>query len=38
MSIGTVPAIVAARKNTGIVWVDAHADINTPVRKMAIYF
>jgi arginase len=32
ISIGTVPGIMAARKNTGIVWVDAHADINTPVR------
>jgi arginase len=28
--IGTIPAIVRARPNTGIVWVDAHADINTP--------
>eukprot|EP00602_Paraphysomonas_sp_CaronLab_P010999 CAMPEP_0185020966 /NCGR_PEP_ID=MMETSP1103-20130426/3615_1 /TAXON_ID=36769 /ORGANISM="Paraphysomonas bandaiensis, Strain Caron Lab Isolate" /LENGTH=295 /DNA_ID=CAMNT_0027552199 /DNA_START=156 /DNA_END=1043 /DNA_ORIENTATION=- len=28
--IGTIPAIKRARPNTGIVWVDAHADINTP--------
>lgn len=28
--IGTIPAIVRARQNTGVVWVDAHADINTP--------
>lgn len=30
ISIGTVPAIVKARKSTGVIWVDAHADINTP--------
>lgn len=28
--IGTIPALMATRPNTGIVWVDAHADINTP--------
>ncbi len=28
--IGTIPPIFRARKNTGVVWVDAHADINTP--------
>lgn len=28
--IGTIPAIKEARNNLGIVWVDAHADINTP--------
>jgi arginase len=28
--IGTLPAITRARPNTGVVWVDAHADINTP--------
>ena len=28
--IGTIPGIVAARPSTGVVWVDAHADINTP--------
>lgn len=28
--IGTLPAICQARPNTGVVWVDAHADINTP--------
>ena len=30
ISIGTISGIKAARKNTGIVWVDAHGDINTP--------
>ena len=30
ISIGTVPAILAHRPNTGVIWVDAHADINTP--------
>ena len=28
--IGTIPGILGARPNTGVVWVDAHADINTP--------
>ena len=27
--MGTLPAIRAARPNTGVVWVDAHSDINT---------
>ncbi|RYY84035.1 hypothetical protein EON63_10050 [archaeon] len=30
ISIGTLSAIVGARPNSKIVWVDAHADINTP--------
>ena len=30
ISIGTISGIKAARKSTGIVWVDAHGDINTP--------
>ena len=28
--IGTLPALMKLRPDTGIVWVDAHADINTP--------
>lgn len=28
--IGTLPGILTSRTNTGVVWVDAHADINTP--------
>ena len=28
--IGTIPGLVAARPSTGVVWVDAHADLNTP--------
>lgn len=28
--IGTIPGLLSARKNTGVVWVDAHADINVP--------
>jgi len=31
--IGTIPALLAARPNTGVVWVDAHADINTPTSS-----
>lgn len=27
--LGTIPAIRTARPRTGVVWVDAHADINT---------
>jgi len=33
ISIGTVPGIMKARPNTGVVWVDAHADINTPLTS-----
>jgi arginase len=28
--IGTISGIVKARPSTGVIWVDAHADINTP--------
>lgn len=31
--IGTISGIAAARPNTGIIWVDAHADLNTPVAS-----
>lgn len=31
--IGTISAIKEARKDVGIVWVDAHADINTPYNS-----
>lgn len=31
--IGTLPAIVKNRPNTAVVWVDAHADINTPATS-----
>lgn len=31
--IGTIPAIIKHRPNTGIIWVDAHADINTPASS-----
>ena len=30
ISMGTIPPIVKTRGKTGVVWVDAHADINTP--------
>lgn len=30
ISIGTLTGILRARPNTGIIWVDAHADLNTP--------
>lgn len=33
--IGTIPAIVNARKSVGVVWVDAHADINTPEGSLS---
>ena len=33
--IGTIPGIVRARPSTGIVWVDAHADINTPQSSLS---
>ena len=33
--IGTIPAIVKHRPSTGVVWVDAHADINSPQTTMS---
>lgn len=30
---GSVSGILAARPDTGIIWVDAHADINTPASS-----
>lgn len=30
IAMGTVAGILKQRPNTGIIWVDAHADINTP--------
>ena len=30
IAMGTVAGIVSKRPNTGVIWVDAHADINTP--------
>ena len=31
--IGTIPGLVSARKNTAVVWVDAHADLNIPLTS-----
>jgi arginase len=31
--IGTIPGIFSARKNTGVVWIDAHADLNVPATS-----
>ena len=31
--IGTIPGLMKGRPNTGIVWVDAHADINIPASS-----
>ena len=31
--IGTIPGLMKARPNTGVVWVDAHADINIPASS-----
>ncbi len=33
IAIGTVTGILRARPDTGIVWVDAHGDINTPATS-----
>ena len=33
ISIGSIPALLTARANTGIIWVDAHADLNTPLTS-----
>ena len=33
--IGTIPGLIKGRPNTGIVWVDAHADINSPASSLS---
>jgi len=30
VALGTLAGILRARPNTGVIWVDAHADLNTP--------
>eukprot|EP00461_Guttulinopsis_vulgaris_P001950 UN01951 len=30
IAMGSIAGVLKARPNTGIIWVDAHADINTP--------
>jgi arginase len=30
IGIGSLAAVMKARPNTGVLWIDAHADINTP--------
>jgi len=30
IAIGTLSGILRARPNTGVLWIDAHADLNTP--------
>eukprot|EP00053_Salpingoeca_punica_P000775 m.30287 g.30287 ORF g.30287 m.30287 type:complete len:366 (+) comp10550_c0_seq1:114-1211(+) len=31
IGLGTVAGILSVRPNTGLIWIDAHADINTPL-------
>ncbi len=33
IALGSVAGILGARPETGVVWVDAHADINTPAMS-----
>jgi len=35
IAIGTIAGILKARPDTGIIWVDAHADINTPKTTLS---
>jgi arginase len=35
ISIGTVSALKTLKKNSAIIWVDAHADINTPTTSLS---
>jgi len=35
ISIGTISAIKKARPDAAVVWVDAHADINTPTTSLS---
>ena len=33
LGMGTVPGILAERPDTAVIWVDAHADVNTPATS-----
>jgi len=33
LGMGIVPGILSARPNTAVIWVDAHADVNTPATS-----
>lgn len=33
IAVGTIAAMLKSRPNIGIIWVDAHADINTPISS-----
>lgn len=33
IALGSVAGILAARPETGVIWVDAHADINSPLVR-----
>ena len=35
IGIGSLSAVLKARPNTGVVWIDAHADINTPLTSVS---
>jgi arginase len=35
ISIGTISALKTLKKNSAIIWVDAHADINTPTTSLS---
>jgi len=35
VALGSLAGILRARPNTGIIWVDAHADLNTPEMSMS---
>ena len=35
ISLGTIPALISKRPSTGVIWVDAHADINTPATSLS---
>lgn len=34
MALGTIPAVMKSNKNSYVIWIDAHADMNTPNSSM----
>ena len=35
ISLGSLAGVLKERPNTGVIWVDAHADINTPYNSLS---
>lgn len=35
IAIGSLAGVLAARPDTGVIWIDAHADLNTPFSSLS---